>query len=300
MYVISCLSGGLGNQLFQYAAARTLATRIGARLILDATRPRSPGGFGFVLGNFAIDEAEIISGGDWCPAAWGSTIEVVSIDRKILHGMDAMATGDEGLVSLPVFRERSFDYDSRIETVVASKLLVGFWQSEKYFLPAAATIRRTLRLKRKAAGANAAWFEEIRRATAVCIHVRRGDYTTGSAKTHGACSMSYFSRAMDYVRGALFHPTFFVFSDDQDWVRRNFKASDTVVVDVNGPEAADEDLRLMSACRHHIISNSSLGWWAAWLGEHESQIVIAPDPWFITGRPTPDLLPDRWLRLPRG
>ena len=70
--------------------------------------------------------------------------------------------------------------------------------------------------------------------------------------------MSYYSSAMEHIRRMVRQPRFFVFSDDLDWVRENFVAPDTVVVDANGPEAADQELRLMSACRHHIIANSSL------------------------------------------
>jgi hypothetical protein len=104
---------------------------------------------------------------------------------------------------------------------------------------------------------------------------------------------------MEYIRRTARDPKFFIFSDDPGWVRENLVAPDSAVVDANGPGAADEELRLMSSCRHHIIASSSLSWWGAWLGESATQIVIAPDPWFATARPTPDLLPERWLRIPR-
>jgi hypothetical protein len=81
--------------------------------------------------------------------------------------------------------------------------------------------------------------------------------------------MSYYSSAMERIRRMVRQPRFFVFSDDLDWVREHFVAPDTVVVDANGPEAADQELRLMSACRHHIMANSSSSWWAVWLGEDE-------------------------------
>jgi hypothetical protein len=248
--------------------------------MLDDSRIRAPGGFGYVLGNLAIEEV-LIFGRECGPAA------------------ESFRREAEDRLEFPIFREHSFDYDPRFETLSAPKILIGFWQSEKYFRAVAGTIRSEFRLISEAGGENARWLDEVKRVDAVCVHVRRGDNVTLSAKTHGSCSVAYYSRAMEHIRNMVRHPRFFVFSDGLDWVRENFVAPDTVVVDANGPEAADEELRLMSACRHHIIANSSLSWWAAWLGEHESQIVIAPEPWFITGRPTPDLLPDRWLRLPR-
>jgi hypothetical protein len=70
-------------------------------------------------------------------------------------------------------------------------------------------------------------------------------------------------------------------------------------VDANSADAAHDELRLMATCRHHIIANSSLSWWAAWLGQHGDQIVTAPDPWFAVAKRTPDLFSKRWIVLPR-
>jgi len=62
---------------------------------------------------------------------------------------------------------------------------------------------------------------------------------------------------------------------------------------------AIDDLRLMAACRHHIIANSSLSWWGAWLAQHQGQVVAAPCPW-VPGAPAHlDLLPTHWIKLPR-
>lgn len=281
MQIITCLGGGLGNQLFQYAAGRALATRTGARLLLDDSRIRAPGGFGYVFSNLAIEETLI----------WG---------RHCGPEAECYRTMAENELGFPFLRERSFDYDARFESFPAPAILFGFWQSDKYFRTIAKTIRSEFQLRAAPTGANARWLDEIKGVEAVCVHVRRADnVTTVSAKTHGACSLSYYARAMDRIRGAVRNPRFFMFSDDLGWVREKFNAPDTVAVDANGPGAADQELRLMNACRHHIIANSSLSWWGAWLAEHASQIVIAPDPWFVTGRPTPDLLPDRWLRMPR-
>jgi len=280
MHVITCLGGGLGNQLFQYAAGRSLAARTGARLMIDDSRIRAPGGFGYVLDHLAID-AELVFGR--------------------LCGPDAewFRNATEDQLGFPFFREGSFDYDPRFETFSAPAILFGFWQSEKYFQNVAEILRSEFRPIAAASGENARLLDDMARMEAVCVHVRRADNVTTPAATTRACSPGYFSRAMEHIRRKVRNPRFFVFSDDPAWVRENFTAPDTAVVDANGPGAADEDLRLMSACRHHIISSSTLSWWGAWLAGHESQIVIAPEPWFFTGRPTPDLLPDRWLRLPR-
>jgi hypothetical protein len=93
---------------------------------------------------------------------------------------------------------------------------------------------------------------------------------------------------------------FFVFSDDLAWSREHVTGENLSFVDANPVEAAHDELRLMASCRHHVIANSSLSWWGAWLAHHAGQIVVCPDPWFSARKQTPDLFPASWIALPRG
>jgi hypothetical protein len=83
------------------------------------------------------------------------------------------------------------------------------------------------------------------------------------------------------------------------WCRSAFTDSEAAFVDSNGRDDAVDDLRLMAACRHHIIANSSLSWWGAWLARHPDQIVIAPEPWLPAVDSDRDLLPTRWIKMPK-
>jgi hypothetical protein len=301
---------GLGNQLFQYAAGRSLASRLGARLILDASSFRRPGERRrFVLGGYAIDAAVIDHGSPPYPILdfpggpirrqlrrWRRRLG--DADWRRLRSQSSLDPDDPSI--FPLFRERSFDYDRRFAGLHAPVSLVGHWQSEKYFAPVAAAIRSEIRLKAPPEGENARWLAAMEGPDAVCVHVRRGDYLSGPAfRAHGLCSLAYYAGAMALIRKRIGNPRFFVFSDDWDWARRHFTDSDCTPVMANGPDAPSEELRLMSACRHHIIANSSLSWWAAWLGGRAGQIVVAPQPWFASARPTPDLFPEGWSVLPR-
>lgn len=101
------------------------------------------------------------------------------------------------------------------------------------------------------------------------------------------------------VNTGLKNPHCFVFSDDPLWVRENFKASiPMTVVDIHGTQEAHEGLRLMRECQHFVIANSSLSWWAAWLGSREGKRVVAPKVWFKTSKnDTADLVPGGWRRV---
>ena len=94
-------------------------------------------------------------------------------------------------------------------------------------------------------------------------------------------------------------PTVFIFSDDPGWARANLEVPfKSVVVDVNGPDDAHQDLWLMKSCQRFLIANSSLSWWAAWLSEDPKKMVVAPKKWFISNQfDSSDLIPPDWVRL---
>ena len=95
------------------------------------------------------------------------------------------------------------------------------------------------------------------------------------------------------------NPHFFIFSDDQKWVKDNFKIKYPIAfIDHNASKKDYEDLRLMSLCKHNIIANSSFSWWGAWLNSNPKKIVIAPKEWFADPSiDTSDLIPPGWIRL---
>jgi hypothetical protein len=306
VYVVSHLLGGLGNQLFQYAAGRALADRLGASLVLDATAFRT----GYCQRPFELDRYPIQATVALRGFRKGPREGVVPLPDSAAPAERALrlvrrVVAGEGNRSfrrprLEVLIQEGFDYNARFERLTGSTYLAGYWQSYRYFEPAAETIRRELRRPAPPPGLNRDWLSRIGEANAVCVHVRRGDYLLArELRVHGLCSPAYYEKAMGRIAERLRDAEFFLFSDDHQWCRENFRGPGIHLVDANGPDAAVEDLRLMAACRHHVIANSSLSWWAAWLADHPDQTVIAPDPWFTHLSSTPDLLPKHWQTLPR-
>jgi hypothetical protein len=306
--VVARLSGGLGNQMFQYAAGRSLAQRVGARLILDATPFTLP----HERRRYALQDYDIVADVSFVGHAHAPAVPVVELPSRP-RGLSRMiggiirplrqreAGGSAKTQRFSVFAEKGFDYDPAFAALGAQTYLDGYWQSARYFGSAAAAIRKELQLPSVPNAANAHWLARISNANAVCIHVRRGDYLMAPhLEHHGMCSTEYYMRAMRIMRERSADPAFFVFSDDREWTREHLSANDTIVVDANGPQAGQDELRLMAACRHHILANSSLSWWAAWLAAGDDQIVVAPKPWFNAKVDTPDLMPPSWLVLPKA
>jgi Glycosyl transferase family 11 len=298
--VATQMLGGLGNQLFQYAAGRALAQRLGARLVLDCT-VISNAARRFVLDRYPID-ADIVRD---VPGKLHRRYFRLpgTLGRRLTDAFhDHVPTTHQiGEHRFKVFGEkRWFTYDPFFEKLAGSIYLTGYWQSYRYFEDAAETIRGEIRPPWAPSDANRAWLARIEAANAVCLHVRRGDYLDHQGEAPLVCAPRYYEQSVAHIRRSLPEPQFFVFSDDIAWCRETFADAGFAFVDSNGADDAADDLRLMAACRHHIIANSSLSWWGAWLARQPEQVVIAPQPWLPGVTSDRDLLPAQWIRLPRA
>lgn len=290
--VITKLKGGLGNQLFQSAAGLRLAFARKTTLKVDLSALDNPGSFAprtYEMGGFRFS-AEIADPSEMA-------VHAVPAPRGIrrLFSRRRDASADSPAI------ERNFRFDPEVLSLPDGVCLEGYWQSERYFSDVSDRVRKEFSFNNPPSGRNDEILDEVAACNAVSFHVRRGDYVADPATnaTHGVCSLDYYYRAIDYIRERVSNPSFFLFSDEPKWVRKNLEFDgSTTVVDHNGPDAGCEDLRLMSHCQHHIIANSSFSWWGAWLNPNRNKIVVAPKRWFADGlRDTSDLIPETWVKL---
>lgn len=273
MIVIVKLMGGLGNQMFQYAAGRALAERRGARLLLDlSSYEHDRLGRRYRLDHFNI-RAEIASPDD--------VERVTGLGRRGL--LSRARRRAERLLPRhwrSVFTERQRSYDRELFYIRRSVMLSGYWQSPQYFASIEHLLREELRWREPPDAYNEALTQEIIAAEGVSVHVRRGDYVEN--KSHNVLPIGYYQAAVARIAEVAYQASYYVFSDDMPWCKGHLDLPGrTTYVDHNGPEADYEDLRLMSLCHHHIIANSSFSWWGAWLCERPGQLVIAPRQWFV-------------------
>lgn len=283
------LFGGLGNQMFQYAAARALADRLGTRLVLDIRHfPKQVKHTGYALGSFSI-RAEPASSSDH--KNWPNVLAELGLRMSLVR---------------PFLRkwhfEARFTFDSSLAQKEGGVCLVGYWQSDRYFTEIADIIRRDLLLRDGLERLDRGLVALAHTADSVALHVRRGDYVhdPSTVLVHGTCSVDYYQRAIDMMRTIRPACHFLVFSDDPAWARRNLPLGAEAVFVEGNDDFPELDLSLMRECSHHIISNSTFSWWGAWLGKKARQVVIAPVPWFETDRyDSRDLLVADWYYLRR-
>lgn len=283
--VTVAIFGGLGNQMFQYAAGRALANRLGCRLQLDTRHYDRVNSFPYGLGEFSI-AANI---------GTSRTLPPTKSDRL------KYITWRYFSKRTRFIRERGLSFNDRILNLKGSVYLHGYWQSERYFSDCDAQIRQDFQFTSQLSPAGCETLDRIASTSSIAVHVRRGDYVTNlnANAFHGTCSASYYKNAVaEIANKAAIEPTIFLFSDDLEWASQNLRFSaPTVLVNHHDRDTAHQDLRLMAACQHQVISNSSFSWWAAWLNPSPNKIVIAPDKWFASPHAeNADIIPDTWLR----
>jgi hypothetical protein len=291
--IIVRLNGGLGNQMFQFAAGYSLSAQLSVECKVDITsfdrRFRD-----YELNCFA--GAPKIAESKELP--FGTTLRRLGIPELLANTLDR-AMGGMSIFEQP--KAQAFIFEPRFLSLGDNTRLIGYFQSEKYFSRNAASIRNLYTLANPPDRSNKQILDQIAGTTAVSVHVRRGDYISNphTNRFHGTCSLDYYDTAFRMLMKRVGNVGFFVFSDDMAWVRENIKPpASTVYVDYNKEHAPCEDMRLMSACKHHIIANSSFSWWAAWLNPAADKIVIAPKRWLNnTTMPLDDLFPEGWVLI---
>lgn len=290
--IVVDLIGGLGNQMFQYAAARALSLSKGVPLYLDAS----------AFEQYGLHRFELTRVFDCHAGMADRTMVKDMLGWQANRSVRTLAArlGFGWLRSCRWVEEPSFDYWPGLKCVPDTCYLTGYWQSEKYFHAVSDVIRKDLTFKIPLEGLNKTLAGQMAACQAISLHIRRGDYVSDASanQKHGTCSLQYYAAAVDWIAARVERPEFFVFSDDIAWAREHLGLSFPVTfVDHNRGDDNYRDMQLMSLCRHHIIANSSFSWWGAWLNGRADKIVIAPRQWFASGEKADDLIPSDWVRL---
>jgi hypothetical protein len=286
MRIVLNQQSGLGNQLFQYAAAIYFGDLYSARVEVCTTRGEAVS-FGhprpFLLPKFQVS---------------ARIRERTRFDRLMSSRSKRFAPAQL------LCGARSHDRDAAIvwgfqDSLPGAKwarllYLNGYFQAHQYAASVEFQLRRELTLRDAPLGKNLEMLRRIHESDcAVSVHLRRGDYLVD--RKDSVLTMAYYENALAAIRAKHSNPTFFVFSDDMAFARENLSHIERVVfVGHNREEEAHEDLRLMASCHHHIIANSSFSWWGAWLNPHVDKQVVVPDRWLGSMPPHPDLVPPTW------
>jgi len=288
--IIVNLKGGTGNQIFQYALGRHLAIKNNDTLKLDVGSLDRANKVGDIYRPLQLDVFNIQKN-------YATEDEV----RRLKYPFGVISKAWRYL-SFKLSRDKNTLFYPHVLNWKGNIYLDGYWQSPLYFDPIRDTLLKELTLVKPLSAPAAAIAAQIKQSTSVSLHARRGDYVKNPRVLYefGMCSQGYYEAAMKKIETIAPNPTYYVFSDDIEWVKNNLPVGSSAVF-VKDPAITDtEELMLMSLCQHNIIANSSFSWWGAWLNQNPHKQVVAPTPWFDHQAYDPSLIPPSWVTIPKA
>lgn len=305
--IISRLTGGLGNQMFQYAAGLALAEHHRTVLKLDVNWFRMDPTYEAhnryalsclnITEQFAVqDEIDKVRG-----------LRLTRSERmaaRLARALHFYQYAERRSGAANLHYAEKFGFYPGFFKQPDNTYLHGMWQSEQFFEPVSNLLRLHFSFRYPMPFLVGEMMERIRSGgPSVAVHFRRGDYVRNPTFSQeiGVLDFDYYRRAMAKMLESHKDLKFYVFSDDIDVIERDFKSeAPCVFIRAVDHWHSYDKIRLMSACSHAIISNSTFAWWAAWLNANPRKTIIAPEPWFADGKHEgSDVVPRSWLRFPK-
>lgn len=291
--IIGEISAGLGNAMFQYAFARSLALKLDQDLYFYITTNAQPV-FRFDKFNVKIPPAH--------------EEDINRLRKKVIK--NNIIRGVFKRLKVPIHYNTKYHFDNhRIDNTSLEKLekiedlyISGYYGDQKYFIENENIIRKEFTLKEPLNEENKRMRAEIFNSNSVSIHIRRGDYVGNNF--FADIKPKHYENAVNYISERTDQDIIcYIFSDDIEWARKNLNLNvKTVFVDINTAETDYMELMLMAACKHNIIANSTYSWWGAWLNNNPNKIVIAPKVWYNNPKAQRyyakgALVPNDWIKI---
>lgn len=292
--IIVRLNGGLGNQLFQYAAGYSLAVKNNDILKIDISGYEAHKNQKQIYRNLDISDFSI-------SAAIASPEEINKSKNPLSYFSKALR-----LIKQKILKLYFIDWHPKILDQVGDVYLDGYFQTEKYFIDRVDSILQEFTLKTEFYQSIEPLIRDIQcNPISVSLHIRRGDFVEDpkARQHHLVCDVAYYERAISSLQKKFPNLHLYIFSDDPDWVKENLPLFVDATFISSGKGANNllrpsQELVLMSKCHHHIISNSSFSWWGAYLNRLPEKFVLAPDIWNKGPTSQPNILPDDWTPFP--
>jgi hypothetical protein len=285
--IIVRISGGLGNQMFQYAMARSFSKNKNNIFKLDLSFYLKQTLRNYELNLFHIEEN--IASDEESILLRGKKGLYYKVRKKLKFPLKYPDT---------VVKEK---FDSNIESNLSYSqediYLDGVWQNQIYFADIRDKLIDDFTPKNMLSKEAKNYMKDIKKKNSISLHVRRGDYIVNNHTNsfHGICDIKYYKTSIEYICRNVQNPIFYIFSDDIKWCEENFSFLKDKIY-VKKTKSAIEDLELMKNCHHNIIANSSFSWWGAWLNDFEKKIVITPKIWW-NAMPERHIAPKEWIKI---
>ncbi len=283
------IQAGFGNQLFQYAMGYALSKKLKRPLTLNISffdYSKKKGGSTLRINNLdklAIDDCNIINNpSSYYKYLYGAKLSGTPLWRLLPFGNAVIW---EDVANCRLYQKKLIDQVEKYNNVT----LYGFWQNINYFKEIIPDLKRQF----VPAYPLDSTVKEIRDLIittpgSVGVHIRRGDFV-GLGWAAGA---DYYTEAINRMKKEIDDARFFIVTDDKQWAHDIFSDNpDVYIIDIRTATCDIDEFFLLSICSHHIISESTFGWWAAFLNTNPDKTVIIPS--YAKG----EMFPNTWIRI---
>lgn len=270
--IIVNLTGGLGNQMFQYAFGKTIAIKHNTSLKLHFTNALFNTQRAYELDVFNIS----------APIATKEDLQKLGIiQNRVINRVLYLI--DERLkiqFNKHIVTQRyPYEYNPSFLSTKNNSYIQGYWADERYFKEIENIIRKEFAPKQELDERNQKILRQIQSSNSISIHVRRTDYVTNKGNIPQFIGLDYYVNSIKKIKLTVPDPVFFVFSDDISWCKDNLSQllNKVSFIDHNKGKESYKDIVLMSACKHNIIANSTFSWWGGWLNQNINKVCIKPN-----------------------
>jgi hypothetical protein len=282
---IVSFEGGLGNQMFQYAFLKNLQYH-GKKVLACLTSNISTTSF-YLLDVFRNINLEICTEEQKIDLIKKNINDKEKSKKFILYIEESINETESKKMDLSIIN-------------VTGGVFSGLFQTYKFAEQVRDLLIKDFVFKDKIENKLEKFRDCLDRDITVSIHIRRGDYLTGNNYwIYGdICTQEYYINAISYMKDKVGNCKFVFFSNDIEWVKRNYNIEHAIYVSSTLFDNYQDwyDMYLMSICKHNIIANSTFSWWGAWLNSNKGKIVIAPSKW-VNLCDYKDIYPDDWIKI---
>lgn len=276
--IIVTFCSGLGNQMFQYALYR-IYEKQGKKARADLSK--------FIISK-SSDSHDLFSLSTVFP-----NVDIIKYSPNIKkYFYENSCIFAEPIRPKKVFDEKFI----RLNHGIVS----GYFQSYHYPEMVKEELKKAFMFDNNAEPMLKKIIQSVKSESSVGVHFRRGDYLDRTVydKFGNPCDETYYKNAMELVKEKLNNPRFVFFSNDIEWVKNNYEEENAIYIESTMFKKYEDwyDMCIMSHCAHNIIANSTFSWWAAWLNQNPSKIVIAPEHW-MRYEVMQDICPPEWIRI---
>ena len=301
VYLTVYCQGGLGNQLFQFVIGYIMSKKNKINLRINIER------FNSYDREFELDKfPEICKLNIPKIKNYNFFVKIyLYLDRKFYKILKILGIykfiNYFFFLDKQEFEKSPFIFNGNLlkQKIIKNVSIMGFFQSEKYFIHYKKTVLKLFRFPKIKDKLLQKYLNLIQNKNSVAIHIRRGDYLNNPKVryVHGILKENYYKKSISYFKNRVKNPFFFIFSDDIDLVKKTFfffNKEKFIFIDT---KSSINDLHLMSNCKHFIIANSTFSWWGAWLSKNKHKIICAPKRWVRAKISTPDIIPESWIKI---